>query len=284
MTANFYKVLGVPENASSDDIRAAYRRLTQQFHPDLHEGNEHAETMFKWINEAYTVLGDSKARARYDLSRGQTGTNPPSYPRSSPRRGAGFAGLLFGLMGGYATSTGDGVDRVKVTAGLLATSWGGALVGYAVGMYAAKPVFDSLTIVGVAATGGVVAAALVILSRILRRRLSLRYALIHYSIHPIRGVYQNLTRPITGDRKGTAKWLIATTVAGAIVGLGSGFGIGLRTAQSLLNALTILGWWTLIAIALATIAIILLLIAQERMRIDSRRRKYRRRYRYRRYY
>ena len=63
MSKDFYKILGVPRNASKDDIKKAYRNLAHQFHPDKAGGNE---SKFKEINEAYQVLGDEKKRSQYD--------------------------------------------------------------------------------------------------------------------------------------------------------------------------------------------------------------------------
>ncbi len=66
MTRDYYDVLGVPRNASLDEIRAAYRRLARSHHPDLNRDDPDAESGFKDINEAYEVLRDSEKRAMYD--------------------------------------------------------------------------------------------------------------------------------------------------------------------------------------------------------------------------
>ena len=63
MTKDYYKVLGVPRNASKDDIKHAYRKMAHIHHPDKAGGNE---AKFKEINEAYQVLGDENKRAQYD--------------------------------------------------------------------------------------------------------------------------------------------------------------------------------------------------------------------------
>jgi len=63
---NYYDVLGVGPKASEKDIRQAYRKLTREHHPDVNQGNKASEEKFKQINEAYTVLSDSKKRSKYD--------------------------------------------------------------------------------------------------------------------------------------------------------------------------------------------------------------------------
>ena len=62
---DFYEILGIPRNASTDDIKAAFRKLARQFHPDVSKEPD-AEEKFKEINEAYGVLSDPQKRARYD--------------------------------------------------------------------------------------------------------------------------------------------------------------------------------------------------------------------------
>src|SRR3972149_2017982 len=54
---DYYEILGIPRNASTDDIKAAFRKLARQYHPDVSK-EEDAEERFKEINEAYGVLSD----------------------------------------------------------------------------------------------------------------------------------------------------------------------------------------------------------------------------------
>lgn len=63
---DYYKILGVPRNASADEIRRAYRKLAMQYHPDRNPDDKQAEEHFKEINEAYQVLNDPKKRSHYD--------------------------------------------------------------------------------------------------------------------------------------------------------------------------------------------------------------------------
>ncbi len=64
--ADFYAVLGVPRDASDDDIKKSYRRLAMQWHPDRNGGSKEAEEKFKEITEAYDVLRDPQKRAAFD--------------------------------------------------------------------------------------------------------------------------------------------------------------------------------------------------------------------------
>ena len=61
----FYQILGVPRNASQDEIQRAYRKLARQYHPDVNH-DPGAEDRFKDISEAYNVLSDPQTRRRYD--------------------------------------------------------------------------------------------------------------------------------------------------------------------------------------------------------------------------
>jgi curved DNA-binding protein len=67
MAKDYYRILGVPKNASDGEIKKAYRKLAMQYHPDRNPGKEKwANEKFKEINEAYGVLGDPQKRKQYD--------------------------------------------------------------------------------------------------------------------------------------------------------------------------------------------------------------------------
>ena len=63
-----YEILNVAQNASTEDIRAAYKPLARQFHPDKNRGDEAAITQFKAATEAYDILSDTDKRDAYDRS------------------------------------------------------------------------------------------------------------------------------------------------------------------------------------------------------------------------
>ena len=66
---DYYKVLGVSKDASKEDIKRAYRKLAQKYHPDANKGDSQAETRFKEISEAHAVLANPDKRAEYDEMR-----------------------------------------------------------------------------------------------------------------------------------------------------------------------------------------------------------------------
>ena len=63
---DYYEVLGVQKDASAEEIKKAYRKITKENHPDLHPGDKACEERFKEANEAYEVLSDEEKRKRYD--------------------------------------------------------------------------------------------------------------------------------------------------------------------------------------------------------------------------
>ena len=63
---DYYKVMGIPKDTPQKDIRAAYRKRSKQFHPDLHPDDPKAKAKFQMLNEAYEVLNDPDKRAKYD--------------------------------------------------------------------------------------------------------------------------------------------------------------------------------------------------------------------------
>ena len=95
---DYYEVLGVPKNASDEEIKKAYRKHAMKHHPDRNQGDASkvAEEKFKESKEAYEMLSDAQKRAAYD-QHGFAGVDPNM-------RGPGAGGEG---MGGFAEAFGD---------------------------------------------------------------------------------------------------------------------------------------------------------------------------------
>jgi len=106
---DFYRILGVDEKASQDDIKKAYRKLAKKHHPDANPGDQQAAERFKEAGEAYAVLKDPEKRKQYDQMRrygafgfgGRTapGGAPGARPRPEPGGAGGFS--FEDLQGGF---------------------------------------------------------------------------------------------------------------------------------------------------------------------------------------
>jgi molecular chaperone DnaJ len=66
MSGDYYEILGVPRDASGDEIKSAFRRLARKHHPDVNQDDPEAEEKFKKIGEAYAVLSDPNKRREFD--------------------------------------------------------------------------------------------------------------------------------------------------------------------------------------------------------------------------
>ncbi|MBP1301382.1 DnaJ C-terminal domain-containing protein [Curtobacterium sp. 1310] len=109
---DFYKVLGVDKTASDAELKKTYRKLARQYHPDSNPGDAAAESRFKEISEAYSVLSDKEQRAEYDQVRAMG--SGARFTAGGPGQGGGFEdvfGGMFGQQGGQRVRFGQGGAR-----------------------------------------------------------------------------------------------------------------------------------------------------------------------------
>lgn len=123
LTDDFYKTLGVSEDASESDIKKAYRKLSRKYHPDLNPDDKQAEKKFKEISEAYDVLSDKKQREEYDQIRryGASGMGAGGFG------GGGFSGYPGAdAFGGFRGGTSANINIDDLLGGLFGGSTGGS--------------------------------------------------------------------------------------------------------------------------------------------------------------
>jgi DnaJ-class molecular chaperone len=98
MSDNFYKVLGVDEKASKEEIKKSYRTLQMKYHPDRNNNSQEANIMTQKLNEAYETLGDDEKREEYDMTRNNPflkGGSNMDMPMDD------IINMMFGGMGGF---------------------------------------------------------------------------------------------------------------------------------------------------------------------------------------
>ncbi len=82
MAKSYYAILGISSSAKADEIKAAYRRLTKEFHPDNYSGGS---DIFQQIQEAYSILSNNQKRKQYDQNLIYARTRVPSRHKFSYR-------------------------------------------------------------------------------------------------------------------------------------------------------------------------------------------------------
>ncbi len=122
MNKDYYHVLGVPEKASVDEIKKAYRTLAKKYHPDANPNNKSAEEKFKEISEAYYVLSDTKKRSDFDaFKKGGFRHQGPGYS------GGGGQG---GWQGAQGFDVNEFLRAVRSQGGGQRTTFGGGMRGF----------------------------------------------------------------------------------------------------------------------------------------------------------
>ncbi len=120
---DYYKTLGVARDASTEDIRKAYRRLARKHHPDLNPGDKAAEDRFKKVQEAYDILSDPKKKQMFD----QFGFySENGFPQGGPAGGSYGNGPNFGGFdfSDFTQGAGGGAGRGASAGGAGAESGG----------------------------------------------------------------------------------------------------------------------------------------------------------------
>jgi curved DNA-binding protein len=113
---DYYQIMGVPRDATQDEIKRAYRKLARKFHPDVSKEAD-AEARFKEVGEAYEVLKDPEKRAAYDRlganwKAGQEFRPPPDWGQGFEFHGGGFTGAdAGGFSDFFETLFGRGFGR-----------------------------------------------------------------------------------------------------------------------------------------------------------------------------
>ncbi len=158
---DYYAILGIPQNATPEQIRMAYRHMARINHPDINTAADAGER-FKEINEAYEILGDPDKRKAYDFFAGagsgtQTGAPPPPSPYVAPA-GAPPASMPTGEPASPAPTT---VKSRSPSSRITPPTWAILLIMLGACIIVAVGVGGLLSLQGNRATGGAESASVV---------------------------------------------------------------------------------------------------------------------------
>lgn len=112
---DYYQIMGVPENATTDQIKKAFRRLAKLHHPDRNPNNPQAADRFKEINEANDVLSDADKRKKYDMLRRSGPPGPDPEVDISDMSSFGGLGDLFSSIFGKGGAAQEAADDTVET-------------------------------------------------------------------------------------------------------------------------------------------------------------------------
>lgn len=117
---DYYKILGVKKDIPQDEVKAAYRKRSKQFHPDLHPNDPKAKAKFQLLNEAYEVINDPEKRKLYD----QYGENWDKAKGMGGMNGAGgFSGLRVSAEADLETAVLISISTKRISQTSSANSW-----------------------------------------------------------------------------------------------------------------------------------------------------------------
>src|SRR3989338_3108732 len=107
-----YEALGVPRNATQEEVKRAFRKLALKHHPDRNSGDKSAEEKFKEVNQAYEILSDSKKRELYDryglagLGAQGAGSGAGGFQGFEGFEAGGFSNVFDDILEGFFGSSG----------------------------------------------------------------------------------------------------------------------------------------------------------------------------------
>jgi len=103
---DYYQILGVSKDASSSDIKKAYRKLARKYHPDVNPNDESAKNKFQQLSEAYEVLNDPEKRKKYDAY-GKNWEHADAYEQAKQQQQSGPSTGSYS----YGSTSGHGFDE-----------------------------------------------------------------------------------------------------------------------------------------------------------------------------